>query len=104
MRGETNITSVVMEGVQEDLTGIIKVIRIAYTNITINSAGEVAVAKPSAQSGYEYIGGIPFTYNGTTGGGVSYMNGYIQGPPNKTINTIVINHIFVKTDMLTLVT
>lgn len=95
---------IMAESVIKKDNGIIKVIRMTYTNVTINSAGEAAVAKPSAQSGYEYIGGIPFIYSGTTNGGVSYMNGYIQGTPNKTINSITINHIFVRTDMLTLVT
>ena len=92
------------EGVIKKDKGIIKVIQMNYTNITLSSYGEVAVAKPSAQSGYEYLGGILYSYRGTTNGGVSYMNGYIQGEPNKTINSITINHIFVRTDMLTLVT
>lgn len=83
---------------------IIKVVQMTYTNITIGAAGEVAITKPSAQSGYTLIGGIPFTYNGTTNGGISYMNGYLQGPPNKIINSITIYHIFVKTDKLTIVT
>lgn len=79
---------------------LVKAINKTFSNITFSSIGEASISPPTTPSGYTLLKAVPYTYSGSPYGAISVMSNYLQGAPSKTITSVTVRYIYVKTENL----